>query len=258
MAHFVPLPKLLSAKETAQLVIQHIFRLHGLPERVVSDRGPQFASVFWKEFWGHLGAIACLSSGFHPQTNGQMERINQDLEMALLCMATRDTATWSTFLGWLEYAHNSLISSATGMSPFQCVFGYQPLCSRHKQAKRLVPLQQLMPAAAGGRGPRLGPIFCGRAPSTRRRPTGTGPRPQIQSGTTHVAIYAGPASSGGIQENGPAVCGTIPYRQSSARRQSDSGFPGQCTCTPPSTFLGSSLPTRAPWSRIARPYLPRC
>ncbi|TWW72584.1 hypothetical protein D4764_16G0010810 [Takifugu flavidus] len=119
MADFLPLPKLPSAKETAQLVIQHVFRLHGLPESVVSDRGPQFASVFWKEFCGHLGATASLSSGFHPQTNGQTERINQDLEMALRCMATRDPATWSTFLGWVEYAHNSLISSATGMSPFQ-------------------------------------------------------------------------------------------------------------------------------------------
>ncbi|TWW74436.1 Retrovirus-related Pol polyprotein from transposon opus [Takifugu flavidus] len=70
MAHFVPLPKLPSAKEMAQLVIQHVFRLHRLPESVVSDRGPQFASAFWKEFCGHLGATTCLSSGFHPQTNG--------------------------------------------------------------------------------------------------------------------------------------------------------------------------------------------
>ncbi|KAL0154966.1 hypothetical protein M9458_049229, partial [Cirrhinus mrigala] len=67
--HFIPLPKLPSAKETAVVVIDHVFRLHGLPTDVVSDRGPQFV----------------LSSGFHPQSNGQTERANQDLERTLRC-----------------------------------------------------------------------------------------------------------------------------------------------------------------------------
>ncbi len=80
--HFVPLPKLLAAKETAQVVVDHIFRIHGLPVDVVSDRGPQFISRFWKEFCRQIGASTSLSSGFHPQTNGQSERANQDLELS--------------------------------------------------------------------------------------------------------------------------------------------------------------------------------
>lgn len=56
MAHFVPLPKLPSAKETAKLVLQHIFWLHGLLSDVVSDRDPQFTSVFWREFCSHIGS----------------------------------------------------------------------------------------------------------------------------------------------------------------------------------------------------------
>ncbi len=73
-AHFIPLPKLPSARETAQVMVDHVFRIHGLPSDIVSDRGPQFASQFWKEFCHQIGASPALSSGFHPQTNGQAER----------------------------------------------------------------------------------------------------------------------------------------------------------------------------------------
>ncbi len=68
-------------------VVDHVFRVHGLPVDVVSDRGPQFVSKFWREFCHLLGARVSLSSGFHPQTNGQTERANQDLERVLRCFS---------------------------------------------------------------------------------------------------------------------------------------------------------------------------
>lgn len=71
----MPLPKLPFAKETAQLMVQHTFRLHGLPEIMVSDRGPQFASVFWREFCIFLEATASLSSG---STRRPMGRRNEE------------------------------------------------------------------------------------------------------------------------------------------------------------------------------------
>lgn len=124
--HFVALPKLPTALETAHLLTTHVFRLHGIPEDIVSDRGPQFTSRVWREFCSALGAKVSLSSGFHPQTNGQAERANQELEAALRCVVSTNQTTWSDQLPWIEYAHNCLTSSATGVSPFEASLGFQP------------------------------------------------------------------------------------------------------------------------------------
>ena len=116
-AHFIPLTKLPSASETAQILITHVIRLHGIPRDIISDRGPQFTARFWRAFCNALGTMVSLTSGFHPQSNGQTERANQSLE---------SMASWSTQLPWAEYALNSHTSAATGLSLFECCLGYQP------------------------------------------------------------------------------------------------------------------------------------
>ena len=92
----------------------------------MTDRGPQFSSQVWRAFFKLLGATASLSSGYHPQSNGQTERANQELEATLRSLAMDNPSTWCSQLPWAEYAHNTLQSSATKVSPFQCQFGFQP------------------------------------------------------------------------------------------------------------------------------------
>uniref|UniRef100_A0A8C6SY85 Gypsy retrotransposon integrase-like protein 1 n=1 Tax=Neogobius melanostomus TaxID=47308 RepID=A0A8C6SY85_9GOBI len=137
--HFVALPKLPTALETADLLVKHVVRIHGIPCDIVSDRGPQFISRVWRCFCEALGARVSLSSGFHPQTNGQCERANQDLESTLRCVAAKDPTSWSSHLPWVEYAHNSLSTSATGLSPFECALGYLPPLFPEQERELAVP-----------------------------------------------------------------------------------------------------------------------
>ncbi len=123
---FVPLPKLPTALETAEALCNYVFRFYGLPEDIVSDRGPQFTSRVWSAFCQKLNINVSLTSGYHPQSNGQVERLNQELTRFLRSYCHRNQADWSRFLLWAEYAQNSLCKPATGLTPFKCVLGFQP------------------------------------------------------------------------------------------------------------------------------------
>ena len=76
---FIPFQNLPTAFQTAEALFNHVFRLLGIPEDIVSDRGPQFTSKVWAAFFQHIGVSISLTSGYHPQANGQCERMNQEL-----------------------------------------------------------------------------------------------------------------------------------------------------------------------------------
>ncbi len=113
-----------------------VFRNYGLPEEIVSDRGPQFISRVWKAFFRLLRVTVSLSSGYHPQTNGQTERRIQELGRYLRSYCHDDQHSWSRYLPWAEYAQNSLRQNTTGLTPFQCILGYQPRSSPGRESPR--------------------------------------------------------------------------------------------------------------------------
>ena len=83
MTHFLPYVKSISSQETADIIMCEVFRHHGLPNDIISDRGPQFISHFWKHLCDGLQISCKLSSSYHPETDGQTERTNQTLEQYL-------------------------------------------------------------------------------------------------------------------------------------------------------------------------------
>ncbi|MEE6526451.1 hypothetical protein FKM82_027115 [Ascaphus truei] len=125
-AHFIPLKGLPSAPKLAEVFVKVVFRLHGSPQTIVSDRGSQFVSKFWRAFCKKLNVALHFSSGYHPQTNGQTERTNQSLEQFLHCFISDSQDNWLDLLPWAEFAHNNLRNESTLQSPFLSNFGFHP------------------------------------------------------------------------------------------------------------------------------------
>ncbi|KAL0149444.1 hypothetical protein M9458_055232 [Cirrhinus mrigala] len=140
--HLVALTGLPSAKTTTELILEHVVRLHGFPKDIVSDRGPQFTAKLWQAFCRLIGTTSSLSSGFHPQTNGQTEQANQQLERFLRCFAGEHQRSWARYLVWAELSNNVHTSSATNLSPFEVCYGYQPPVFEHQEPEVEVPSAQ--------------------------------------------------------------------------------------------------------------------
>jgi transposase InsO family protein len=126
MRHFVACSSTASAQDLADLFLLHIWKLHGLPDDVVSDRGPQFASRFWKRLCLHLRISPKLSTAFHPQTDGQTERVNGIMEQYLRAYVTYQQENWPALLALAEFAGNNHPSETTGVSPFFANHGFDP------------------------------------------------------------------------------------------------------------------------------------
>ncbi len=120
-----------SAEYTAEMRVNEVFRVHGLPASIVSDRGPvpQFVATVWKSFCKRLGVTAKLCTVFHPQTDGQTERSNQDPErhLRIYCNYMQDDrAKW---ISKAEFADNDGVSSSTGVTLFYATKGFLPCTS---------------------------------------------------------------------------------------------------------------------------------
>lgn len=136
-AHFIPLAKLPSALEMAQLLVHQVFWV--IPFDIVLDGGPQFASQVWQNFCNALGASVSRTPGYHPQSNGQTERYNQELEATLRCVVENNSTACSEHLVWVEFALNIHTISATGLPPFEASVGYSPHLYPSQETEIFVP-----------------------------------------------------------------------------------------------------------------------
>jgi len=119
MAHFVPTTEKTTAEGLARLFRDNIWQLHGLPESIISDRGPQFMAGLMRELNEMLGIKTKLSTAFYPQTDGQTERMNQELEQYLRMFIDHRQEQWPEWLGTAEFAYNNKAHSGTKVSLFE-------------------------------------------------------------------------------------------------------------------------------------------
>ena len=134
MTHVIPCSDM-SADATAALFYQHIWRLHGLPDTIVSDRGTQFTSQFWSHLCHRLKIKSLLSTAFHPESDGQTERMNALVEQYLRCYCTYLQDDWAPLCASAEFALNNHSSEATHVTPFFANLGQHPRTGIEPQAR---------------------------------------------------------------------------------------------------------------------------
>ncbi|WVZ97577.1 hypothetical protein U9M48_043103, partial [Paspalum notatum var. saurae] len=122
-AHFIPVKTTYRAKQYAELYISRIVSLHGVPLTITSDRGSLFLSRFWEQLQTALGTNLIHSSAYHPQTSGQVERVNQILEDMLRACALTYSTKWDECLLLAEFAYNNSYQKSLDMAPFEALYG---------------------------------------------------------------------------------------------------------------------------------------
>jgi hypothetical protein len=125
-AHFMPTNTTITAPGAARLFLHNVWKLHGLPRRVVSDRGPQFVRQFTQDLYQRLGIQIAASTAYHPQTDGQTERVNQELEQYMRVFVSERQDDWHDLLPMAEFQYNNHVHSATRETPFFLDSGRHP------------------------------------------------------------------------------------------------------------------------------------
>lgn len=129
MVHVIPCRQTDTAQDHARLFFANVFRLHGLPVAIVSDRDPRWTSQFWEVLFSKLGSKLQMSTSFHPQTDGQTERANRTIQQIMRCMLAAselEEQEWDEWLPAVEFSYNNAKHASTGMSPFYLNSGQHP------------------------------------------------------------------------------------------------------------------------------------
>jgi hypothetical protein len=122
-AHFITVNTTYSAKKYVDLYLDRIVRLHGVPKSIISDRGPQFIACFWEQLHESLGTKLICSSAYHPQIDGQTERVNQIMEDKLRSCILHFDKSWDQSLALAEFSYNNSYQSSLKTAPFKALHG---------------------------------------------------------------------------------------------------------------------------------------
>ena len=125
-AHFIPFAHPFTAVQVAQGYLDNVFKLHGWPRSIVSDRDAVFISNFWQALFSIQGTQICFSSAYHPQSDGQTEVVNRCLEMYLRCMCGNEPRDWCKWLPLAEWWYNTYYHTTIQMTPHEVVYNQQP------------------------------------------------------------------------------------------------------------------------------------
>lgn len=125
-AHIIGLRHPFTAASVAKAFMSKVYKLHGMPMAIVSDHDRIFTSHWWKEMFRLAEVSLRMSSSYHPQSDGQTERLNQTMETYLRYFVHACPSKWYEWLSLAEYWYNTSYHSATGRSPFQALYGYEP------------------------------------------------------------------------------------------------------------------------------------
>jgi hypothetical protein len=125
-AHFCALQHPFTASTVAQHFMDQVFKLHGMPHSIVSDRDPTFTSNFWQELFKIQGTQLRLNTTYHPHTDGQTKVVNKCLETYLRCFSLEKKNQWAQWLTIVEWWYNTSYHTTTCMTPFEAVYGQRP------------------------------------------------------------------------------------------------------------------------------------
>ena len=125
-AHFIPMKHPFTALTVAKVYMDNVYKLHGMPSSLISDRDRIFTITLWRELFSLVGVQLRMSSAYHPQTDGQTERVNQCMETYLRCFVHACPTKWSSWLPLAEFWYNTSKHSSLGRSPFEALYGHAP------------------------------------------------------------------------------------------------------------------------------------
>jgi hypothetical protein len=122
-AHFIPISTTYRVRQYAELYISHIVLYHGISKTIISNRGSIFVAHFWEQLHECLGTHLVQSSAYHPQIDGQTERVNQIIEDMLYACVLTDGLKWDKHLSLAEFSYNNNYQESIKMSPFEALYG---------------------------------------------------------------------------------------------------------------------------------------